>query len=299
LSDAPGTGGAAGADRRRPWGPGRRRAAVTISFDNLGEVTDLQRGLWPDDEPLGQHFSVTRALPRILALLGEVGLRATFFVEGRNTELYPGTLVEIAAAGHEVAYHGWCHEQWAQLTPTREAELLQQGVHAMDELGLRPLGFRPPGGRLTSSSLSVLHDLGFTHCSPAGTGVGVRRGLLVLPFRWRTVDAYHYLARFGALRQRDRGSAEAVPANRFGETLDAALADAIETGRHLPVVFHPFLAEPDPRFDVMRRHLAAVRSLVDDGRLWCAPHRDVAAWMSDTAEGGAGFEELRLDATAP
>ena len=89
---------------RRPAGePGRRRAlsraAVTVSFDNLGEVTELARGEWPAGEPLGQHFSVTRALPRILALLDELGLRATFFVEGRNTELYPDTLARSTPRG--------------------------------------------------------------------------------------------------------------------------------------------------------------------------------------------------------
>ena len=95
-----------GRDRaRRAAGEPRRRravergAAVKVTFDNLGEVTELARGEWPADEPLGRHFSVTRALPRILALLDELGLRATFFVEGRNTELYPDTLVALARRG--------------------------------------------------------------------------------------------------------------------------------------------------------------------------------------------------------
>jgi peptidoglycan/xylan/chitin deacetylase (PgdA/CDA1 family) len=280
------------------WGPDRRRAAVTVSFDNLGEVTELERGTWPDEEPLGRHFSVTRALPRVLALLEEVDLRATFFVEGLNTELYPGSLGEIAAAGHEVAYHGWCHEQWAELGPGREAKLLQRGVRAMDELGVRPEGFRPPGGRLTSSSLAALGELGFTYCSPAGDGVGVRDGVVILPFQWRMLDAYHYLPRFGALRERDHGSAEALPPSRFGATLAAALRGAIEAGRHLSLVFHPFLAEPKERFEVVRGQLAAVRGLVDEGALWCAPCRDVAGWIRRTDAREGAFEELDLDATA-
>ena len=69
---------------------------VSVTFDNLGEASDLERGWWPEDEPLGRHFSVTRTLPRVLEALDEAGLRATFFVEGLNTELYPETLVELA-----------------------------------------------------------------------------------------------------------------------------------------------------------------------------------------------------------
>jgi hypothetical protein len=270
---------------------------VTVSFDNLGEVTELQRGDWPADEPIGRHFSVTRALPRILTLLDELGLRATFFAEGLNTELYPDALVGVGAAGHEVAYHGWCHEQWAELSPTREARLLQRGVDAMGALGLRPRGFRPPGGRLTGGSASALRDLGFAYCSPAGRGVGVEHGIAILPFQWAMLDAYHYLPRFASLRERDHGAADPLPPNRFGATVDAALGAAIEHGRYVSMVFHPFLAEPAERFGVMRSALASVRRLVDDGVVWCVPYRDLAA--SVLAVGGEGaFEPLALDATA-
>jgi peptidoglycan/xylan/chitin deacetylase (PgdA/CDA1 family) len=279
------------------WGPDGRRAAVTVSFDNLGEVTELQRGEWPDDEPVGRHFSVTRALPRILALLEELRLRATFFVEGLNTELYPDTLVEVGAARHEVAYHGWCHEQWVELDPDREAELLRRGVRALGELDLRPVGFRPPGGRLGEGSLGALRGLGFGYCSPAGHGVGVRRGVAILPFRWEVLDAYHYLPRFGSLRERDHGSADVLAPSRLAETLDAALRAAVEDGGHLSLVFHPFLVEPEERFEVLRGQLAAVRRLVDDGAVWCAPYRDVASWMRVSA-GERAFESLTLDATA-
>ena len=279
------------------WGPDRRRAAVTVSFDNLGEVTELQRGEWPEDEPVGRHFSVTRALPRILALLEELGLQATFFVEGLNAELYPDTLVEVAAAGHEVASHGWCHERWAELDSARESQLLRRGLRAMGGLDLRPVGFRPPGGRLTEASLAALRGLGFAYCSPAGRGVGVREGFAILPFQWEVLDAYHYLPRFGPLRERDHGSSDVLPPSRFEEMLDAALGGAVANGRHLSHVFHPFLSEPGERFDVLRGRLAAVRGLVDDGVLWCAPYRDVAAWMR-AAEGEAAFEPLALDATA-
>ncbi len=98
----------------------RAGAAVSLTFDNLGEVTALQRGEWPAGEPLGRHWSVTRALPRILAALAEAEAQATFFVEGLNAELYPDALRSIAGAGHEVAFHGWQHEPWADLSPVEE-----------------------------------------------------------------------------------------------------------------------------------------------------------------------------------
>jgi peptidoglycan/xylan/chitin deacetylase (PgdA/CDA1 family) len=253
------------------------RAAVSVTFDNLGEVTALARGEWPKGEPLGRHFSVTRALPRIIDLLEETGLRATFFVEGINTELYPEALRGLADAGHEVAYHGWCHETWSGLEADDERDLLQRGVRALADLGLRPVGFRPPGGQLTPASTHALGNLGFTYCSPAGEAVHTRDGIIVLPFRWPLIDAFHYLPHFGSLRKRFLGSNDVLPPARLKTDVDAALEAATRDGDYLALLFHPFLAEPDERFAVVRSALRRVRELVDVGAVWCAPCRDVAA----------------------
>jgi peptidoglycan/xylan/chitin deacetylase (PgdA/CDA1 family) len=249
------------------------RAAVTVSFDNLGEVTELARGEWPADEPLGRHSSVTRALPRILELLDELELRATFFVEGRNAELYPDTLVALDAAGHEVAYHGWCHEQWADLDPAEEAEVLRRGVAALRRLGLLACGFRPPGGRLTDGSAAALRAWGFAYCSPADEEVV--KGIASVPFAWPLVDAYYYLPRFGALRARDLGADDVLPPSRFAAAVAAALRAVVERGCHVSLVFHPFLIEPSERFDVLAQALRTVRGLVDDGAVRCAPYREL------------------------
>jgi peptidoglycan/xylan/chitin deacetylase (PgdA/CDA1 family) len=288
MSDLPG-------ETPSVWGPDSRRAGVSVTFDNLGEAADLERGQWPENEPLGRHFSVKRALPRVLDTLEELALRATFFVEGINAELYPEALLEISNSGHELGYHGWRHEFWPNLNPSNEAGLLERGVRKMDELGVRPRGFRPPGGRLTPSSPELLESLGFTHCSPAGVGIGFLGNLVVLPFEWRLIDAYFYLPRFGGLRETDTGSSESLPLVRFRETLSSALQDVVRDGGHLTLVFHPFLEEQEDRFEIMREALEAVRDLSQDGLVWCAPCRDVVSWVRERP--GAFGNGLRLDPT--
>ena len=253
------------------------RAPVSVTFDNLGEVTALARGEWPEGEPLGDHFSVTRALPRIMDLLEETGLRATFFVEGLNAELYPDALRGLADSGHEVAYHGWRHETWSELAAGDERDLLERGVRALEDLGVRPVGFRPPGGELTPTSTDALRDLGFTYCSPAGEAVETRDGIMVLPFRWPLIDAFHYLPHFGSLRERFLGSGDVLPPARLGAAVGAALEAATRDDDYLALLFHPFLADPDERFAVLRGALRRVRELADAGAVWCAPCRDVAA----------------------
>jgi peptidoglycan/xylan/chitin deacetylase (PgdA/CDA1 family) len=277
------------------WGPDARRAAVSVTFDNLGEAADLERGLWSEDEPLGRHFSVRHALPRILGILEELGLRSTFYVEGINAELYPEALLEIADSGHELGYHGWRHEYWPNLSPSDEARLLKRGVHRMREIGVDPNGFRPPGGRLTHSTPKLLEDLGFTHCSLAGRGTGFLDSLVVLPFAWRVIDAYHYLPRFGGLRESFEGSDEPLSPAHFRETIGSALRGVVRDGGLLTLIFHPFLEEQEDRFQIMRGALEDLRVLVEDRAVWCAPHRDVASWVRDRP--GDFGDGLELDST--
>ena len=272
-----------------------RRAAVTVTFDNLGEAADLERGLWPEDKPLGHHYSVKRALPRILDTLEELGLRATFFVEGINAELYPETLLQIANSGHELGYHGWRHEYWPNLSPSEEARLLGRGVRKMHELGVRPRGFRPPGGRLTPSSPELLENIGFTHCSPAGLGIGLLGNVIVLPFEWRLIDAYYYLPRFGGLRETVTGSSEPMSPARFRGMLSSALQGAVRDGGYLTLLFHPFLEEREDRFEGMRGALEELRDLAEAGLVWCAPYRDVVSWVRERPE--AFGNGLQLDPT--
>jgi peptidoglycan/xylan/chitin deacetylase (PgdA/CDA1 family) len=238
----------------------RAGATVSLTFDNLGEVAELHRGQWPAEAPLGRHASVTRTLPRVLELLASAGMRATFFVEGLNAALYPEALTAIAAAGHEVAFHGWQHERWADLDASSERASLERGVSALDALGLRPVGFRPPGGELTPASMSLLREYGFEYCSPEGTEVETRDGLAVLPFRWELVDAYYYLPHFAPLR----GTEPPLPPERLRATIDAAL---VRDG-FVALIFHPFLLDDEERFAVLRDVVARLGD--------AAPCREVA-----------------------
>src|SRR5882757_8638242 len=108
---------------RSGWGPEGRRGAVSFTFDNLGEASDIEFGTWPKDQPIGSHMSITQVVPELLRRL--TGFQATFFVEAWNATIYPDTLRAMADAGHQVALHGLRHEIWAALDAQHQSDVLE------------------------------------------------------------------------------------------------------------------------------------------------------------------------------
>jgi peptidoglycan/xylan/chitin deacetylase (PgdA/CDA1 family) len=252
---------------------GDLRDAVLLSFDNLGEAADLERGI--AQPPIGDDPSVTVGLPRALDALAALELRATFFVEGLNAELYPQALRDIAAAGHEVGLHGWRHEVWDALSPAEEDELLGRGVAALTGLGLEVEGFRPPGGGLGESSVAALAAHGLRWCSPAGEHAGRTGGVACLPFRWPAVDAYHRLRSFTD-RRTAWGDRADVASPR--ETADALIGALDARGDDpLVLILHPFLMLSESEAAQARRVMEHLAELVARGERWVAPGRELAA----------------------
>jgi peptidoglycan/xylan/chitin deacetylase (PgdA/CDA1 family) len=212
---------------------------VSITFDNLGEAAQLELGMWPEDVPMGSHFTVVDVLPRLLDLLASHGVQATFFVEGLNAVMYPQALRSIVAAGHEVAVHAYRHEEWAALDANAEAALLARATEAMRRIDIRPLGFRPPGGGLTERTLALLGEHGYTYVSPAGEREGLLEGVAVLPFRWPLVDAFSYLPQFAGLRERYGVGPDPLTPEQMREAMLAALDAHAQGEGHLTLLFHP------------------------------------------------------------
>jgi peptidoglycan/xylan/chitin deacetylase (PgdA/CDA1 family) len=265
------------AKRPRPW-PGGARAAISVTVDNLGEAAEIQLGLRDPDAPLGDHYSVTTALPIMLDALVAAQLRATFFVEGINAQIYPDALRAIGDAGHELAYHAWCHEEWGTLDADAEAANLDRGLAALKAIGIEVAGFRPPGGQLTPRTLDLLAQRGLCYCSPAaGSPPGTDR-VAVLPFAWPAVDAFHVLPVFAALREQLAGDPEPGGANAVRRELLNAIEQARARGGHVTLVLHTWLIELE--LDAVRDILARIKAAVDSGDLWSAPCRDVAAWLA-------------------
>jgi peptidoglycan/xylan/chitin deacetylase (PgdA/CDA1 family) len=108
-------------------------------------------------------FAANTATPRILDLLARNNVRSTWFVSGLDAESYPDAVRRIRDAGHEIAHHGYAHEDVGTLDEVREKAALERGLEALDTLlGVRPAGYRSPSYDLSQNSTRLLETYGFT-----------------------------------------------------------------------------------------------------------------------------------------
>jgi peptidoglycan/xylan/chitin deacetylase (PgdA/CDA1 family) len=272
--------------------PGGAGGALCLSFDNLGEAAAIELGAIAEDDPsVGEHPTVTRALPSLLAMLGERDLAATFFVEGLNAKLYPDALKAVAAAGHEVAYHAWRHERWSELSATEQARNLARGVETFAALDLDLTGLRPPGGQLGPGGVEVPREAGLRYCSPAGEGAGGENGVALLPFRWDHVDASCVLPGLSPVRERIAGSPDALDPGAFLAYLREELDRLAGDGGFATLVLHLPMLEwwGEARLAAL---LGALAERSRTGDLWVVRFRDVAEHVLDQPRNFAGGTDL-------
>ena len=89
---------------------GESAAVAVLSFDVDAESPILAQGRRYADHAMvmtHQAYGPQVGVPRLLELLDDFGLKATFFVPGLTADRYPQTVERIAAAGHEVGHHSY------------------------------------------------------------------------------------------------------------------------------------------------------------------------------------------------
>jgi len=117
----------------------------------------------------GLEQRVERNADAVLALFDEAGVKGTFFTLGWVAERYPALIRRIAAAGHEVASHGWDHDRVFTLTPDRFRADLRRAHAAIEAAaGVAPKGYRAPSFSIdarTPWAHRILAEEGYAYSS--------------------------------------------------------------------------------------------------------------------------------------
>lgn len=142
--------------------------AFTVDVEDYFQVAALASAV--DRDSWGQRESrVERNTGMLLDLLAERQIRGTFFVLGWIAERHPGLIKRIAAAGHEIACHGFSHQLIYTQTPAEFREETARSKRILEDLvGAAVLGYRAASFSITRQSLwalDVLIDLGFHYDS--------------------------------------------------------------------------------------------------------------------------------------
>jgi peptidoglycan/xylan/chitin deacetylase (PgdA/CDA1 family) len=139
------------------------RLDVCLSFD-FDAVSVWLGSANPSEISRGEFGAV--AVPRILKLLRERDIRATFFVPGHTATVYPDLVRRIFDEGHELGHHGWLHESPVAISPDQERAALERGIEELERLsGRRPAGWRSPSWAMSESSIELLLEYGFLYDS--------------------------------------------------------------------------------------------------------------------------------------
>jgi glycosyltransferase involved in cell wall biosynthesis/peptidoglycan/xylan/chitin deacetylase (PgdA/CDA1 family) len=92
--------------------------------------------------------------PRILNILKDRSVKATFFLVGRDVERNKSLAKQIADEGHSVGMHSYSHNRFGESgIDARKAEIAKSRKALCDEIGATVNLFRPPQGSLSLTQL--------------------------------------------------------------------------------------------------------------------------------------------------
>ena len=135
---------------------------VLLTFDLDGETAfeEMHPGIGYYVTQGG--YGPRKGVYRIMDLLDQYDIKATFCVVGQTAERYPEAVEEIISRGHEVACHGYTHRGYNALDPETEIEYIKKSRGLLEDFtGEKILGHRTPRWRPSERTHKNLAEMGF------------------------------------------------------------------------------------------------------------------------------------------
>jgi peptidoglycan/xylan/chitin deacetylase (PgdA/CDA1 family) len=172
-----------------------------LTFDVDAEAPILvESGLYARNAGVMSHqaYGPLVGVPRILDLLREYSLPATFFVPGWTADRYPHVVDAILKAGHEIGHHSYAHRSPFVLTEDEERADFERALESLRALGVEPKGFRCPSWEPGWRTPQIVAEYGLEYDSSLmdsdkpyvlDTGAGE---IVELPVHWSLDDWEQY-----------------------------------------------------------------------------------------------------------
>jgi peptidoglycan-N-acetylglucosamine deacetylase len=256
-----------------------------LTFDVDAETPILaESGLYARNAGVMSHqaYGPLVGVPRILDLLREYALPATFFVPGWTVDRYPHTVEAILAAGYEIGHHSYAHFSPFAQTEDDERADFERALETLRSAGVEPEGFRCPSWEPGWRTPQIVAQHGLAYDSSLmdsdkpyllDTGAGE---IVELPVHWSLDDWEQY----AYLPDPPHRSSIESPA----KVLDLWISE-LDAMRRYGCLFlltcHPFLSGRPYRVEVLR---ALIEHALAAGDVEFASCRDIArAALEDQA----------------
>ncbi|MFT4862240.1 MAG: peptidoglycan/xylan/chitin deacetylase (PgdA/CDA1 family) [Pseudohongiellaceae bacterium] len=271
----------AGRDLNPQSWPGGARVAVLLSYDVDNETVMGLRNGEISVGPLSQgQYGHRVALPRIVKLMDDENIPATFFFPAWSLKIAPEQAALINASGqHEIAVHGWIHELNTVLDAETEERLLRQATDEIQAItGKRPVGYRAPSWNHSPNTLSIVRDMDFLYESSLMHDDrpyelmqnGEATGLVELPVEWILDDAPLF---------NPRGNSYMNPRDVMQVWIDE-FDKAWEEGTMFSLTMHPHVSGH-------RSRIVALEGLIEHIKnkpgVWFATHEEAARYVRQQA----------------
>jgi peptidoglycan/xylan/chitin deacetylase (PgdA/CDA1 family) len=165
------------AGRTFEWPEGKRVAVVvsvlleTWSEGKSPSYFPRTTALGPGQKDIAginwSRFGGNEGVWRIARVLGRHGLRATLFCNGRSAEVWPEAVAAFAAAGHDVAGHGYLQDQTLfSMSAEEERATIRKSLDVLERVsGRRPTGWVTPIYGWSENTRDYLAEAGLTWLS--------------------------------------------------------------------------------------------------------------------------------------
>jgi peptidoglycan/xylan/chitin deacetylase (PgdA/CDA1 family) len=256
--------------------PDDKRIAVTLTFDFQGgeDIRPLANGKIDHEQYTQAEYGPNTAIWRLLRILDEENVKATFLTCGAIAERYPDAAKAIVQNGHEIAGHGYHHEVARDLTREQETEVMRKTVAMIrGRSGHTPIGWR--SCTQSPNSLELLMEHGFLWNSNSFSHD--------LPFLWESNGRVLVeLPRqpFGDGRtygKRDSGNPVDTLSVWKG-MFDDFHEESQLAPTYCPFQFHPYISGRPGRARTLR---AIIRHMKSADGVWFATGSEVARWCRD------------------
>lgn len=275
-------------DNPVPW-PNGARVACAITFD-----IDIDSILHLDHPGRAEQLVAAQSwlrydrisVRRIVDMYREFGLRQTFFFPAWCMENYPDLVDYILEGGHEIAHHGYIHENPNQQARDDEHYWLQRGIEVIERMtGRRPRGWRAPLYNFSKHSTNLLVEEGFLYdASLMGDDVpyilrGDKGDIIELPSHWGMDDwpQYTHSMEFDYL----------MPIKAPDDAMKVFMAE-FEAMWHYNglwvTVWHPTVSGRLARCHRIKQMIA---DILDRGEVWFATMEEIASHVTACIDNGS------------